>query len=381
MKKRIIKIISVIMIAIMASAGVFAYANDTVYGHVAAQGVNLRSEPNTEANIIQALTLGAEVEILAHEGGWYRVLSSENEVGYIRQDYLFVTSNGSRGAYVLDDNAALRGGPSQSSYIVLNLSAGQGIKVKAMVGEWYYAVVAEKTGYVHRTYVTMVNSSTASANMLKMGMEGSQVRKLQTNLYDRGFLEKEGVTGIFGAKTRAAVLDYQKACSLSADGIAGTDTLESIYDPNNNLKKETATFTQLKGSVVLLNWFNGGSDWLNKGAKFTITDVKTGLSFRARRFGGWYHADSEPITAGDTAIMKRIAGGSWSWNRRAIWVTYNGKTVAASMHCMPHMVNPTQSNNFDGHFCVHLLGSKVHATSRECPRHQACVMEAYNAGK
>ena len=131
----------------------------------------------------------------------------------------------------------------------------------------------------------------------------------------------------------------------------------------------------------MVDWFKGGSSWLGRGAYFIITDVKTGLSFNARRFGGWYHADSEPVTAADTAIMKKIAGGSWSWDRHAIWVTYKGRTVAASMHCMPHMVNPTSSNNFDGHFCVHLLHSKVHANSKECPRHQACVRKAYEAGK
>ena len=77
--------------------------------------------------------------------------------------------------------------------------------------------------------------------------------------------------------------------------------------------------------------------------------------------------------------MKSLEG--FSWNRRPIWVTYNGKTVAASMHTMPHMANPTKSNGFDGHFCIHLLNSKVHANSKECPRHQACVQEAYRAGK
>ena len=122
-----------------------------------------------------------------------------------------------------------------------------------------------------------------------------------------------------------------------------------------------------------------GNEWLNKGARFTVTDVRTGKSFRARRFGGWYHADSEPITKEDTAVMKSLEG--FSWNRRPIWVTYNGKTVAASMHTMPHMANPTKSNGFDGHFCIHLLNSKVHANSKACPRHQACVQEAYRAGK
>ncbi len=358
-----------------------AMAQSAQSGIVTADGVNLRMLPDTEAELIAQLPLGTELSVISNEGGWYRVLYND-EVGYISKDYLFVNATGSRGAYVQTDGALLRGGPGQDAYAVATLSAGQGVRVKAIIGEWYFAIVNDQPGYIHRTYLTMSESSTAGGSMLKMGMEGAEVKKLQKNLYDRGFLSKDSITGSYGAKTRAAVLAYQKAMDFaSADGIAGTQTLTTLYDKNNKLKKETANLTKLKGSVILLDWFKGGSDWLHKGARFTVTDVKTGLSFRARRFGGWYHADVEPITAGDTSIMKRVAGGKWSWDRRPIWVTYGGKTVAASMHCMPHMSNPTRSNNFDGHFCIHLKNSKVHETSKPCPRHQSCVQSAYKSGK
>lgn len=351
-------------------------------GTITADGVKLRERADKDSNALRELRLGSEAEVLAQEGSWYRVMLADETVGYVRQDYIFVQSGGSRGAYVLDDGAALRGGPDENTYVVRRLAAGQGVRVKRIIGEWYFVSANDQAGYVHRRHLTMTTSSMASASMLKQGMEGEEVEKLQGELYRRGFLGKDALTGTYSSATRKAVLEYQQAAGLSgADGVAGAETLNSIYDSSNKLKKETATFTQLKGSVIMLNWFKGGAEWLHKGAKFTITDVKTGLSFRARRFGGWYHADSEPITANDTAIMKRIAGGKWSWDRRAIWVTYNGKTVAASMHCMPHMVDPTKSNNFDGHFCVHLLGSKVHETSKECPRHQRCVQEAYRAGR
>lgn len=359
----------------------FALAQDAQTGTVTAEGVNIRMLPDKEAQVLAQVSLGTELSVISNEGGWYRVLYND-EVGYISKDYLFVNATGSRGAYVQTDGATLRGGPGQDAYAITTLSAGQGVKVKAIIKEWYFAVVNDQAGYIHRTYLTMSESSTAGGSMLKMGMEGAEVKKLQGELYDRGFLNKDSITGSYGAKTRTAVLEYQKAMGFSsADGVAGTQTLSTLYDKNNRLKKETANLTKLKGTVILLDWFKGGSDWLHKGARFTVTDVKTGLSFRARRFGGWYHADVEPITAGDTAIMKRIAGGKWSWDRRAIWVTYAGKTVAASMHCMPHMSNPTRSNNFDGHFCIHLLNSKVHETSKPCPRHQACVRAAYKAGK
>lgn len=350
------------------------------YGQIAAEDVNLREEPNTDSEILKEMPLGERVEILAQDNGWYRVISGD-VIGYVRQDYLFFQSVGSRAAYVTDDGAKLRGAPSQTAYLVNQLRAGQGVQIKQMVGEWYFIIANDEFGYVHRTYLTLTNAAVASVNLLKSGMEGQEVRKLQQELNRRGFLNKDQVTGIFGSITRKAVVEFQKLAGVAADGIAGNDTLDKIYDTSNNIMKENATYNRVKGSVILLNWFKGGSEWLHKGARFTITDVKTGLSFNARRFGGWYHADSEPILASDTATMLRIAGGKWSWNRRAIWITYNGKTVAASMHCMPHLANPTPSNNFDGHFCIHLEGSKVHENSKECPRHQACVREAYSAGK
>lgn len=372
------------MLATLLALGIFlpcAAALGAEQGAITADGVNLRERADKGSNALRELALGTQVEILGQEGSWYRVLLPDDTVGYVRQDYIFSKSGGSRGAYVLDDAAALRGGPDENTYVVARLSAGQGVRIKQVIGEWYFVTANDQAGYVHRTHLTMTSGSMASASMLKQGMEGEEVEKLQQELYRRGFLGQDGLSGTYTSATRKAVLEYQQAVGLSSDGVAGAETLASIYDSSNTLKKETATFTQLKGSVVLLDWFEGGSDWLKKGAKFTITDVRTGLSFRARRFGGWYHADVEPITASDTAVFKRIAGGSWTWDRRAIWVTYRGKTVAASMNCMPHMANPTQSNNFDGHFCIHLKNSKVHENSKQCPRHQAKVTEAYRAGR
>ncbi|HWQ57596.1 MAG TPA: SH3 domain-containing protein [Clostridia bacterium] len=356
------------------------YAKEGEKGQVTADGVKLRSAPDTDSDALAELNCGQEVEVLGEDGNWYKVMYLGTTVGYIRKDYLFVNSTGSRGAYVKTDGTPLMGGPADNSYVVMTLSAGQGLKVKALLGEWYYAVVDTYAGYIHRTDLTISTSPVAGAGMLKQGMQGEEVRKLQQALYNRGFLTKNSdITGIFDTTTRDAVKEYQQALGLSADGVAGTVTLDSIYDSANKVEKANADFYKLKGTVVLLDWFKGGDEWLAKGARFTVTDVRTGKSFRARRFGGWYHADSEPCTAYDAKIMKSLEG--YSWNRRPIWVTYNGKTVAASMHTMPHMADPTPGDGFNGHFCIHLLNSLVHETNAECPRHQACVYEAYKAGR
>lgn len=374
-------VLMAVLLSVLLSICPTTMAISREFGQITASEVKLREEPDKDSKELAQLDINVEVEVLAEEDGWYRVLYGEL-VGYIRQDYVFVNSKGSRAAYVLEDGVKLRGAPSSNSYVVAELSGGKGVKVKQMIGEWYFVTVGDQSGYVNRTCLTISRGVTASSNMLKVGMEGEEVTRLQTELNKRGFLTKNDITGVFGAKTRTAVAEFQEAAGLeSADGIAGAQTLSVIFDSSNKIEKENANYYRIKGTVKMLDWFKGGNEWLAKGTRFTITDVKTGLSFKARRFGGWFHADSEPVTAADTAIMKRIAGGSWSWDRRAIWVTIGNTTVAASMHCMPHMVDPNKTNNFPGHFCVHLLNSKVHETSKPCPRHQACVQEAYRAGR
>ncbi len=168
----------------------------------------------------------------------------------------------------------------------------------------------------------------------------------------------------------------------------GTKESERLSDPW--LTVEAAPIVEsieykngdVNGRVELIDWFDGGSEVFPKGTEATVIDVDTGLSFHVRRFGGQYHADSDPLTADDTAIMKQIVGGKWSWDRHSIWVKIGDRYIAASMHGMPHMVDPSSSNNFPGHFCIHFLHSKVHETGKECPRHQAMVLKALtNADK
>lgn len=132
----------------------------------------------------------------------------------------------------------------------------------------------------------------------------------------------------------------------------------------------------IHNGVVLQDWFNGGSKAFIKKKPVQVIDVETGLSFEVERFGGWYHADCQPCTKDDTAVFKSIVG-QWTWDRRPIWVQIEGTLYAASMNCMPHMVSPSRTNGFPGHFCIHFYHSLVHETDRECPRHQACVKEAF----
>ena len=61
----------------------------------------------------------------------------------------------------------------------------------------------------------------------KIGSTGSEVRQIQTRLKAWGYYSG-AVDGIFGTATKNAVIKFQKANGLKADGIVGSKTLAAI---------------------------------------------------------------------------------------------------------------------------------------------------------
>ena len=61
----------------------------------------------------------------------------------------------------------------------------------------------------------------------KMGSTGSEVSKIQSRLKQWGYYDG-AVDGIYGIKTRDAVIKFQKKNGLTPDGIAGSKTLAAI---------------------------------------------------------------------------------------------------------------------------------------------------------
>lgn len=67
----------------------------------------------------------------------------------------------------------------------------------------------------------------AQAAVLKQGSRGDSVKTVQQKLIRWGYL-KGSADGIFGAKTKAAVIAFQKKNGLTADGIIGTRTAQAL---------------------------------------------------------------------------------------------------------------------------------------------------------
>lgn len=97
--------------------------------------------------------------------------------------------------------------------------------------------------------IASFNMSPALPTLSKVGSAGSEVRAIQQRLKEWGYY-KGSVDGVYGASTKAAVVKFQKANSLTADGVAGNATLAAIGLPTG--QSAPGTGSQSSSSVNLL---------------------------------------------------------------------------------------------------------------------------------
>ncbi|MEW6046390.1 MAG: hypothetical protein AB1609_07905 [Bacillota bacterium] len=107
-----------------------------------------------------------------------------------------------------------------------------------------------------------------------------------------------------------------------------------------------------------------------------LEDVRTGVRLHVLRYGGYLHADVEPASPRDTALLKAIYGGEWSWRRRPVVAIIGGRRIAASINGMPHGYGVVRGNDFPGHFCLHFRESRLHRSGRVDWSHQLMVWQA-----
>lgn len=240
------------------------------------------------------------------------------------------------------------------------------------------------------------------------------------------------MTGFYGDVTVSAIQNFQKSNGMAVTGEVDKVTLDKLNDfvtrplyvasrsdvnrdtPQNNSNasvKIAAVPSQApvsvqpaaKGGVTMMQWFGGVENIFSIGSVATVTDLNTGLAFKVKRTYGYNHSDTETLTAADTAIMKRAAGGSWNWTRHPVIVEVNGYKIAGSMAPFPHAgrddqpanitvsnrsgdygtgenLDTVKGNNMDGHFDIHFLGSRTHGSNSIDPDHQAAVKRAFQLG-
>ncbi|HET7628695.1 MAG TPA: peptidoglycan-binding protein [Bacillales bacterium] len=116
--------------------------------------------------------------------------------------------------------------------------------------------------------LTEVSASTQTAmntnQLLKMGDRGADVKTLQTKLRSLNYYW-DALDGIFGSHTRAAVISYQRDHGLAVDGIAGPQTLTSLFPGQANSSyldygDRGASVSDLQQQLKRLDYYTYGVD-------------------------------------------------------------------------------------------------------------------------
>ena len=264
---------------------------------------------------------------------------------------------------------------TQTVSAVKALQKANGLTADGSAGEktqkLLYGGKAKEAATAKPTATPKATAAPASESaLLKQGSSGTDVKELQAKLIELGYLSGKA-DGVYGAKTVAAVKAYQKANKLSADGVAGEKTLNSLKgaaaaSSSGSQSSEAKTATTVKPSaarVQYANWYDKVKAVARKYPYATVYDFATGISWQIHIFSVGAHADYEPMTANDTARLERVFGGN-TWNPRAVWVIFSdGSIYLGSTHSMPHEVQHIRDNNFNGHSCLHFPRTQEQVTA------------------
>jgi peptidoglycan hydrolase-like protein with peptidoglycan-binding domain len=382
------------------------------------ESVRLREKPSTDAKILMPVPIGNEIEVLGVNGEWAKIVF-EGTTGYIKSEFIEEVSTGISQPYtgtasdgdpespeVANSNdGALRygsegdavgelqklltekdvyAGPINKKFgplteeAVMRFQELRGLEVDGVVGSETLAKLKEKPAGQHipGTY--------------RNGDSGDEVKNIQQLLKDKGYYD--GPTNSkFGPLTEQAVKGFQGLNNLKVDGVVGRITLELLRNaPKKSGSRSTASASSggdgsgsggVPSGVEYLEWSKVRGIF-SIGAKAEVYDVRSGITYYVKSFSNGKHADVEPITTDDTALLKKTFGGVWQWSPRPVWVTVNGRKLAGSINGMPHGGGVNNSNGMSGQVCIHFKGSSTHNGNAAFGQlHQTAALEAWNAAQ
>ena len=248
------------------------------------------------------------------------------------------------------------------------LEKGLSATVKSVSGDWAKVSIKGVTGYVPVKYLNTSSRTTVytskSTHVYKSASSSSDKVSVEPNT-------KLYVVGVSG--------DYLRVQNSSGSKTGYVPSSDVSRSKSSLVKKSVSgSSSSWKSKVVKLNWYDGGSSVLDTGDYGYIYDIDSGVTVKIKRMGGHSHADCEPATAADTAKLKKIAGGSFSWDCIPVILHAGGKYVACSINTMPHGDQTISDNGYDGQFCLHMVGSKTHGSDSVNESHQSAINKAYN---
>ena len=120
--------------------------------------INIRSEASIDSEVLGKIYNNGQVTIQEEKDGWFKVLSGNVE-GYIKSEYITTDAAVAEAAayntaYVYPEVLIVRAGPSEDSYEMDRVYAGQEVEVVGVEGDWARVCLApDSYGYISAYYI------------------------------------------------------------------------------------------------------------------------------------------------------------------------------------------------------------------------------------
>jgi SH3-like domain-containing protein len=126
----------------------FEAAQAAEYASIKKDGINIRSGPSTDDEVLWEVFQGYPVEILKREGDWAYIRDFENDKGWVYSPLL----SDEKTMIVTVDTANMRSGPSTDDKIIATVKKGVVFKPIEQQGKWIKVRYKnEITGWLYET--------------------------------------------------------------------------------------------------------------------------------------------------------------------------------------------------------------------------------------
>lgn len=206
------------------------------------------------------------------------------------------------------------------------------------------AIISSLAGVSLFVYEVCIKEEAVYA-LSKLGSTGAEVKKIQQKLKSLGY-DVGTVDGIYGTKTKNAVLKFQKNCGITADGICGKQTLlylglgsSSSSSGGSFSSSDVELLAKVISAEARGESYEGqvavGAVILNRVAHPSFPDSLSGVVYQKGAFScvndsNWYASVAE-----SSKRAARDALNGWDPTGGAIYYYNPAKTNDKFMHSRP----------------------------------------------
>lgn len=184
------------------------------------------------------------------------------------------------------------------------------------------------------SFIIMLLTAISSSALSKQGSSGDEVTAIQTKLYELGYYSGK-IDGIFGSGTKNALINFQKDNGLTADGIAGTKTLQALGISQNGSsgefsESEVALLARIISAESRGEPYEGqvavGAVILNRISHPSFPNTLAGVIYQPSAFSCLDDGQVDQPVAESSKRAARDAMNGWDPTGGAIYY-YNPKTA------------------------------------------------------